>query len=77
MNRQAVALDGVALRQRLVLGELGGIEEASNGAGDIGEHVARLLALALEALDGHELERGDGEVADGEIGHGGRWMGVC
>lgn len=61
----------VALGQDVVGGEVGGVDEAGDCAGDVGHDVAGALLLALEALDGDELQGRDGEVADGEVGHRG------
>lgn len=59
----------VGAGQQAVGGEVGGVDEAGDAAGDIGYDVAGADLLALEALDGDELEGGDCEVADGEVGH--------
>lgn len=63
----------VALGQDVMRGEVGGVDEAGDCTGDVGHDVAGALLLALEALDGNELQGRDGEVADGEVGH----RGVC
>lgn len=61
----------VALGADLVVMDLGGIDEAGDGVADVAEDIAGADFFALEALDRDELERVDGQVADGEVGHGG------
>lgn len=50
---------------------LGGVQEAGDGAGDVADGIAGSDFLGLESLDGHELDRALGEVADREVGHRG------
>lgn len=59
----------VGAGQQAMGGEVRGVDEAGDAAGDVGHDVAGADLLALEALDGDELEGGDCEVADGEVGH--------
>lgn len=73
MDANVVLVRGIAMSNGLVGGELGGVEEAGDVAGEVRDDVARLDAATLEALDGGKLEGRGSEVTDGDCsGHVGR-----